>query len=715
MTFAAPKPLCILIACMSYNCQLAYGNHGDLPEVAVEYPPLPPTLLEGSGQQNRQPDAAQLLKRIAGAAVNKNGPLTSLVQYRGASGDRINVSIDGAQFVSGGPNKMDSPLSYIPGALLEKITVSRGIASVSKGQETLGGHVSAQSKHLRFNSSSDWQFQGRLNTLYSSNGDGQNSALILGASNEHHRVAVEASFDKGNNAEIGGGDTLPNSHYERGRFNLRYGYQDDNAGFEAMVGRNETEPTGTAALPMDIMYIDSDLASASGYYTFNSGTLKAKVSYADVEHSMDNFSQRPHPNMTMMMNGMSTTQPVRRATFATGKNLAWQISYLMDLADGSLELGIDNNETDHNAVVSNPDMGMFNIANFNKPSRDVLGAFVEWKVNEGPWIMELGLRHNQAKLDADEVSISGVMGMMAMNANSLAMAFNTSDRSRQHNNSDAVFKLGYLTGNDWSFYLGMSRKQRAPSYQEMYLWLPMQATGGLADGRSYIGNLELKSEDAKEINLTADWRPQNAYIAMQVFQRSVDNYIQGTSLTDTAAGVSPQLALAANRVSMMMNGKTALQFNNVDALLYGADIAYGWAINNTWQIDGTLSYVRGRRDDSVKDNLYRISPLNHRISLSYHGDNYQLSTEMISTDEQDKVSQVNDEQATAAYSVFNVRGQWQYSKQINLQLGVDNLGDKRYQDHLAGYNRVQNSPGVATGERLYGLGRTVYAGLSYQF
>ena len=87
------------------------------------------------------PDTAQLLRRMPGANINKNGELTGIAQYRGMFGDRIKVSVNGAQISGAGPNAMDSPLHYAPVAILESLTINRGIAPVSTGQETIGGYV----------------------------------------------------------------------------------------------------------------------------------------------------------------------------------------------------------------------------------------------------------------------------------------------------------------------------------------------------------------------------------------------------------------------------------------------------------------------------------------------------------------------------------------------------------------------------------------------
>ena len=58
-------------------------------------------------------DTAAALREIPGASVNRNGPITGIAQYRGMFGDRIAVDIDQLGVVSGGPNAMDAPLSYM--------------------------------------------------------------------------------------------------------------------------------------------------------------------------------------------------------------------------------------------------------------------------------------------------------------------------------------------------------------------------------------------------------------------------------------------------------------------------------------------------------------------------------------------------------------------------------------------------------------------------
>lgn len=97
------------------------------PEVLLvegQYPPSDRMIV--TDFQDNSADSAELLKILPGAAVNRNGGLTGLAQYRGMYGARVSVNINEVSFVSGGPNSMDSPLSYIPRAQLQNWRLAGG-------------------------------------------------------------------------------------------------------------------------------------------------------------------------------------------------------------------------------------------------------------------------------------------------------------------------------------------------------------------------------------------------------------------------------------------------------------------------------------------------------------------------------------------------------------------------------------------------------------
>ena len=639
-----------------------------------------------------KPDSAAILQALPGANINSNGPVTGIAQYRGLFGDRVAVTMENEAVLGGGPNAMDTPLSYAPPLLLQSIELTPGIASVASSQESIGGLIEAKLDRGNFAETREATISGDIATRYGSVDDGSNSAAKVVAANDQHKLAILASFDEGNDAETGDGKTLRDTGYRRERYDLSYGWQNDASEAEVSLGKLETSDTGTPALPMDIIDIDTDMANFNGMTQFNGATIRTRMGYRHVYHLMDNFSLRSNSNNMGY-----------RATEATGQQLTWGASVEFPIGEDSLTLGIDSADTIHDAVIRNPNMAMFRIQNFADAERDIYGFFTEWKGTRGDWALEAGVRYNHVEMNSDEVFANGMMGMMQMPANQLANNFNNANRDQNFDNIDIVLKATRSLNASTDFNIGLGRKNRAPSYQELYLWLPMQSTGGLADGRTYIGNLDLDSETNHEITLGLDWSEGDFYANGQIFFRKVDDFIQGT----------PSTNMTANMLSTMMSGQNPLQFNNIDAELYGLDGRYGMVLNDNWRLDGVLSYVRGEDKDG-NDNLYRVAPLNNRLTLTWEQDKLSASLESVLYASQSKTASYNDEEKSAGYGLLNLYSQYQISSDLRINAGIENLLDKDYVDHLTGYNRNGDSD-IPVGDRLPGRGRNFFVSAALSF
>jgi len=673
------------------------AEHSDMEEVNITREQTTPVLsLEISPENEPVIDTASLLKKVPGANINSNGPVTGIAQYRGLYGDRVSINVDHAPSLTGGPNSMDTPLSYTPPMLLKSLNVYRGIAPVSVAQESLGGHITANLDRGQFASGNEIEFSGGISSRFNSTSDGFSNALKSVLANDTHKLSVLASHDEGDETRFDSNDEIGGTQYRRNRYDISYGWKNDDAAIEIYGGQLDTRDTGTPALPMDINYIESDMVGVNLTKSFDDIVLSGHLSYNHVDHLMDNFSQRPAPMPAMF-----------RQTNATAHNTAWSFQVKLPLSigssDGFLTVGTDGNETIHNATITNPNNDMFEIKNFEEVERDSYGVFTEWEGNVGDWKIETGIRYTRVSMDSGDVSISGVMGMMAVNAGILSSNFNNGDADEDYNNVDLVLNASRVLNSSTTLNLGLGRKNRAPSYQERYLWLPMPATGGLADGRSYIGNLDLDKETSYEVTVGIDWLSEKAWANPQVFYRYINDYIQGV----------PSTNMTANMVSTMMSGNSALMFDNIDAEMYGMDLGYGYKLCDHLSLEGTLSYVRGKRDDG-DDNLYRVAPLNNRLALVYEGHDVELKLESVLYAKQSKVSSFNDEEKTSGYGLMNLLGNYQLTKQLTVSGGVENLFDHKYQDHLAGYNRNSNSD-VAVGDRLPGAGRNIYVSFAYNW
>jgi len=636
-------------------------------------------------------DTATVLKDIPGANVNANGPVTGIAQYRGMYGDRVSVVIDHLGVVSGGPNAMDAPLSYASPMITENLAVTRGIAGVSLAPESVGGHMEVELSRGDFSQDGSL-LSGFVGTRYSANGNVSTSAGRLTLAGSAHKLSLIAELDDGDNITTPVGVVRP-SRLHRERADFSYAFAGDSVDLLIYMGRLDTDDTGTPALPMDIRFIKTDLAGAQGSIAISDRlSLGLRAGWNDVEHLMDNFGLRQAP-MPM----------AQRQNFATGTGGQLSADADITLTASRLKIGVDLTTADHQATITNPNNAMFRVDNFVDVTRDISSAFIEWQRDRERGDFELGVRAKRVDASAGEVSASGMMGGVGTNVDLLADAFNAANRELTWDSVDTVIKyrLHIADGAEWRFEFGS--KTRAPSYQELYLWLPLQATGGLADGRSYIGGLDLDAERANEITIGYGFEDGRVTVSPQVFYRTVDGYIQGV----------PSTNMAANMVAQMMSGHPALEFSNVDAEIYGADIAWKVELTDQWYIDGIASYARGRRTD-VRDNLYRLAPANASIGLTWESNSLSVTTELVGYERQDKVSSFNDEQPTPGYGLVNGALAWYPTEALRVEAHVNNLFDKAYQDHVAGINRANGSD-IPVGERLYGAERTLSAGVIWTF
>lgn len=661
-----------------------HAEHISLPTIAVEGSAGEETPYALPIPAISAPDTGDLLKRLPGANINRNGPLTSVAQYRGLFGDRVNVQIDGMHISPAGPNAMDTPLSYIPASRLEEIALYRGIAPVSTGMETIGGTIVATSKKIAFGDSDEMELEGNANAGYGENGDVYHTTLLTGLANKNHKFQIAGSVERGNDLEFDGGHIRPSEH-KRDTVGGSYAFQNDNQFASLQAEHHDTGKTGTPALPMDIIYARGETYAGQFKNTFtDGGELSVKLNYQDVDHLMSNYELRTPSNPMRKRYAKTDVN-------ASGLGLAYDIS--------GWTVGLDADQSDHNADIYDPINAMFYVKNYNGVKRNRYGVFGENKFVVNKWNIETGLRYTRVEMDADAIdtSMSMAPGMMGVNVRALRDDFNDADREQNENLFDIVVNSSYPLSTQLDLIAGLGRKERAPSYQERYLWMPLESTAGLADGNNYIGNIDLDPETAYQAELGLDWHTPKAAFSPRVFYHHIDDYIQGTASTNAAA----------NMLSAMMGNPDPLQFDNVDAKLYGIDANWLVSLNTQWQLDGTVSYVRGKRRDTG-DNLYRIAPLTARTMLSYIKTEWSVGVEAVTVSSQDDVSSENSESETSGYAFFNLLGNYQATRQLTLSAGINNVFDREYQDHLGGYNRIKDNPDIAPGDRLPGLGRSAY-------
>ena len=654
--------------------------------------------IEVSSALSVSPDPAQLLRDAPGANVATNGPLSGIPQYRGLFGPRIAMSLNGNQLAPAGPNWMDPPISYAVTAQLETLEVYRGIAPVSAAQETLGGVIDARTRRIDFGNDDGFYAEGRVVASAQSVNDGFQLDSDLQAANSRHRVKLGLMAQGGNDSEFPGGSVVP-SRYERKRYDLGYGFHNGAHVLQLDIAHNDTGDSGTPALAMDIKYVHGGMLTLTHSYKPYSGpSVIASIYAQDLSHEMTNFHLRPAP-----------TQNLWRETVATSENLGLKLHSALETNSGVWSMGADYFEEHHDSDIENPNDPTFFVNSFNGAKRKVLGAFVEHERSLSHSIStELGLRVNRVASNAGEVEGTPAMAMPP--AEALRDTFNNAVRSQRELNTDLFGKLNYVLDERTKLYAGAALKYRAPSYQERYLWLPLEATAGLADGQLYLGNPRLDSERAAQFEFGVDFARPGLQLHPRFFYYRIDDYIQGNPLSEDHPA-SILVRMLNNRNGL--DRADPLQFTNVNAELLGFDMDWFVSLGDRFSFSGLINLVRGKRRD-INDDLYRIPPANMTLRLEYTCGAWTTVAESVSYASQDNVSAANREQTTSDYTTVNLRGVWQASNALELTLGIDNLFAREYTPHLGGYNRVEN-PDIGFLARLPAEDVNVFARIAYQF
>lgn len=636
------------------------------------------------------PDATTLLSRTPGAARVGNGALSGQAQYRGLFGPRINLRVDGQSFATGGPNLMDPPLHYAPLPLIAALEIDRGVSPVSAGPG-LGGGMNAVFKRVDFAPSDALTLGYDLTAQARSVDDSTGFGGIAGAATESLRFNLLGAYEEGGDTEFPDGAVAASS-FERGVFGVSAGVRFGAHALSLDARRQNTELSGNPPFGMDIRYFDADFARI-GYAGALSGVrVEASIDYADVAHEMDNYSLRPPPPAAEQRNSAAVA-----STLGADVSVAWA------LWGGEVQIGADRERVERNIDVANPNNANFRIGRLPDIEVARTGAFAQWTGDLGLFNAELGLRADRTDAEAGLAWTGSAVPAGVVN---LAAAFNAADRTRSDDTLDAAARFWIDAHDGFAWRFTLARKTRAPGYVERFAWLPSSASGGMADGNIYVGDLGIEPEVALIAEVGFDYADGRAYLRPTVYLREIDDYIQGVPF-DATPGVidTPQ-----EMVSSMNGDPTPLRFANVDARLYGFDVDAGLRLNESWRVDAVASFVRGERRD-IDDNLYRIAPPSLTASLAYERPAWSIAFEGRFVADQTEVSQTNSEAETDGYAVFSLLGDWVVRDGVRISGGVENLFDESYVDHLGGYNRIAGSD-VGLGERLPGAGRGAFVRVS---
>lgn len=617
------------------------------PGAAVEIP-----VADIAGQYS---DTGDFLRRLPGISGIRFGGLGIEPVIRGQAGNRINVLLDGAYVYGGCPNRMDPPTSYAPLDSYERVTVFKGNQTVRYGGGGSGGTVILERETPRFGAGEAPRLD--VGVDYASNGEARHGLADAAAGGPQGFARAIVGYKQAGNYRDGDGREV-RSAYREGNGNLILGYTPDaGSRYELGLESARTEDTlyiGTMDSPesrsdtVRLKYADTDLAGPFD-------AVHAELYSASVHHVMDNYSFRT-PAMAVRVPSDSDTRGGRLTTEIHRTLNHWT-------------LGLDYQGNRREAVRSIEMMSTWQSESLLWPDADITqaGVFAEVKRPLDAWSrIGAGLRHDRVDAAAHRAGEApDAAGRLSPDA-LYQLYYGTAAEAASEDNVGGFLRYEQdLARRDLSWFAAVSRGVRTADATERYI----AANAMMMDPSTrWVGDPGLDPEVHRqvEIGLSAGggrWR-----LAGSVFYDDVRDYI----LRDRAAGQEGVL---------LSDGASV--YRNVSAELYGAEAEVSWGWRSAWVARISLSYVHATNTSDDRP-VAKTPPLEGSLGLDYDRGAWRWGGTLRWADDQTRadVASGQDLGPTPGWGVLDLSGRYRWGERGELALGVDNVFDRTYAEHL---------------------------------
>jgi iron complex outermembrane receptor protein len=709
-------------------------------------------------------DTASLLKDVPGVSLYGAGGVSSLPAIHGLADDRLRVKVDGMDLIASCPNHMNPALSYVDPSNVGILKVYTGIAPVSVGGDSIGGSIVAETAPPVFAKAGEGSLtQGEVGAFYRSNGNAYGGNVAGTYATESFSIRYTGATAQSDDYKAGGdfknyaftgraGHTLGlnevgSTAYQTRNHTLGLAFRGDNHLIELKVGLQDLPYQLYPNQRMDML--DNQQQSLNLRYIgqFAWGILEGRAYHETVDHFMDFGDDKRYwygaaSGGNTAQNGtpcspISATCAAGMPMYTTGKTTGASVKANINLTQQDLlRVGAEIQQYRLNDWWPASGAGMWpqTFLNINDGQRDRSALFGEWEKRLNPqWMTLLGLRVEQVKSDAGMVhgydqSTFPTNGATAgaMNQNTDAASFNNSSRAKTDHNWDMSALATYTPNAGLDVEFGIAQKMRSPNLYERYTWstanMMMVMNNFVGDGNGYVGNLNLKPEQARTVSATFDWHAPNREWEFKAtpYYTHVDDYIDAVRCSSAGMGSCP-----ATLPNTLTTNFLRLQYANQTARLMGLDLSGKMPLAKTgvgeFGLKGLLNYTNGKNLDTG-DGLYNIMPLNGKLTLTQRLGGWDNAIELVMVDSKRDTSAVRDEIKTPAYQLLNLRGSYSW-KQTRLDFGVENLFDKSYFLPLGGaytgQGTTMSNPALPNypqwGTAVPGMGRSLYTGINVKF
>ncbi|EPF81666.1 TonB-dependent copper receptor [Acinetobacter rudis] len=623
-------------------------------------------------------DGSSYLQSIPGFNQVKGGGANGDVTFRGMFGSRIKIVTDGNESLGACPSRMDTQASYISPESYDSITVVKGPQTVQYAHTGSAATVSFDRGPEQL--TTEKPYRGQASVLWGSYGRfDQNIETAIGDEKKYARLNANRSV--ANDYKDGNGDKV-HSNWEKWSADLALGWTPDEDTWLELKGGKADAEVAYAGRGMDGSQFKRDSLGLKFEKKNLNDVIKqvdAQVDYSYNDHIMDNFSLRTPPMMTMGPGSMSHMMPNPMEMQVTRRSLNARATMTTEWDKLSLITGVDSQLNKHGK-----NMIMFAMPSMNTPS------YMDMKFQSYGAFGELTYQFNDAnklvtgaRIDHSKIEQYGKQS-------------NLIDTRKETLPSAFVRLENTASEHGLKSYVGVGYVERVPDYWELF-----------STTYAFSGNTlnNLKNEKTLQMDLGTQFEHGAFSSWASAYVGLVNDYI----LMRYVPIPDPK-----------DSSKTVIQTQsrNVDATIAGAEAGMGYQFTDQIQADVSAMYAWGKNTtDSTA--LPQIAPLEGRFNLRYVEDKYNVGLLWRVVAKQDRISKNEgtiigyDFGESKAFNTLSLNATYNLTKDVDLSVGVDNLLDKNYTEHL---NKQGNSGfDYAAFEQFNNIGRNYWARMSMKF
>lgn len=675
------RPLTSLILII-LSCQVSQAANPsrspthDSSVMIVTAPASLPLEVITSPKTPRQPvpasDGSDYLKTIPGFSQIRNGGTNGDPVFRGMFGSRLRILTNNGEMLGACPSRMDAPTSYISPENFDLLTLVKGPQTVLWGAGNSAGTLRFDRETPRFDKPG---IKGTVSALGASN-HRQDTGLDTHFGNENGYIRLSGNKSRSGDYRDGNGKFVP-SKWDKWNSDIAIGWTADSdtlLEFSTGKGNGEARYAGRG---MDGSQFKRDSAGIR-FEQSNIGEtfdkFEANVYYNNANHIMDNYSLRVPTHIISSGESHCKCARARAAVLAlkSDPRMAMQLdrqtlggrtmgTWLW--SDYELRSGIDLQENSHRSK---------SYRHWKKDARfQEQGIFSELTWHES----EQNKLVSGARINAIQVNNYSHPGSAKRSA-TLPAGFIRTEHS--------------LADIPMMFYIGLGYTERFPDYWELFS--PRFGPEGKKDIFDH-----LSSEKTTQLDLGAQYKDEQLSGWISAYLGHVNDFI--------LFRYSPSDAAVS-------------QADNINATIMGAETGASYQLTDNWKTDASLSYSWGR-NISDKRPLPQIPPLETRFALTWEKGNWSSTglLRVVSHQSRIALNEGNvvgkDFNRSAGFALFSANTRYQINSAVNLSIGVDNLFNKTYSEHL---NLAGNSSfGYSAKTSVNEPGRTFWGKVSVKF